>query len=231
MAETGMHARPGRGKILGWLLGLGGVFIAAIVSGLAGRVVDAVVPQPATTTSAPSLTDVRFVRPFDNAGTLLSPYVAKGSSDGNCIQGQESSDPSALRCVAKDGGVYDPCWLGASTAVCLSNPWEPQAWLITNPVVASFSLGSIGPTPWALDVESPSSPSRILHCGYAGGTGGTVAGMRVNYGCFDGVPSPKTYVGDAVGNPKQSDTSLWTILYVAKGSSDVRTAAIRTVWH
>jgi hypothetical protein len=180
-----------------------------------------------------SLTDVRYVRPFDNAGRLLAPYVAvKSSLSGQCQRGYESSDPSALRCFDSSDQVFDPCWLGGlDEAVCLANPWTPAATLIHNPVVAAFTPGPIGPTPWALELSDPNHPDQVLRCAFAGGTAGTVAGMRINYGCFNGAPAPSTYVGDAVGEPHPSDTRPWTIDYVPKGSSDVGTTTVRRVYH
>ena len=142
-----------------------------------------------------------------------------------------SSDPDALRCFSDDSKLYDPCWASGSKAVCLQDPWTPDAWLFDNPVIEPFERQPIGSTPWALELLDPIPHGKVLRCAFAGGTSDTIAAMRINWRCFNETPSPDTYVGDAVGEVEPVNGGLWTVFYVAKGRSEVQEASIKTIWH
>ena len=119
------------------------------------------------------------MRPFDESGKLLAPYKAVGHSHGICQDGYMSSDPDALRCFSDDSKLYDPCWASGSKAVCLQDPWTPDAWLFDNPVIEPFERQPIGSTPWALELLDPIHHGKVLRCAFAGGTSDTIAAMRI----------------------------------------------------
>jgi hypothetical protein len=228
--------QPTKRRLWLWLLGLTGAFTTAIVTGLANHVVDAVTGKNASPTAA--ATDVRLVRPFDESGHLLAPYREAGrSTGGKCIESYESSDPDALRCFSNDSQVFDPCWSNGSGSgsqvACLRSPWDGAAWIVVDPRNernSVRSMGDTGDTPWALEVRDPTSPDRMLQCGFAGGAGGTVAGMRINWRCFQGEATEASYTGDAVGALTVSKDKPWSVYFAPKGSSDVRKASVVTVW-
>lgn len=217
-----------RPKALGWLLALSSAFVTALVTGLAGKAVDVVFPS---TPSPSTLPVVRLLRPFDTAGNLLTPYKAVRHTTGKCQRGYESSDPESLRCFSTDSEVFDPCWEQGSSVACLQNPWTPDATVFDHPQVERQAVNALGPTPWALELSDPGQPRHVLRCSFTGGATSTVAGMRVNWGCFmgDGQPSAKNYVGDAVGDPRTSTDKQWTVFYAPRGSSVLQEALIRTV--
>jgi hypothetical protein len=176
-------------------------------------------------------TDVHLVRPFDESGHLLAPYREAGhSTGGKCVESYQSSDPDALRCFSDDSKVFDPCWSSGSQVACLRSPWDGAAWIIAGTRDERSAMRSMGDTPWALEIRDPTTPNGMLRCGFAGGTGGTIAGMRINWRCFQGEATEASYTGDAVGPPSVSDDKLWTIYFAPKGSSDVRKASVVAVW-
>jgi hypothetical protein len=112
---------------------LAGAFITAVVTGIAGHVVDALFsnnsPSPRATPQA-DVTSVRLVRPFDLSGKLLGNFKEAGHPTGYCIDGYESSDPEALRCFTADSQMFDPCWAYGDRAACPSSPWGGEVWII-----------------------------------------------------------------------------------------------------
>jgi hypothetical protein len=228
-------------KVIGWVLGVGGAFVTALVTGFAGKIVDQFSghhPDASVTQ-----TEVRFVQPFDLEGNLQAPFKAdeaKTFRGGSCRYGSPSSDPDAMRCFAGDL-VLDPCWEGLGERVaCPSNPWDKTVWLLLKPVIepretpspfpssgppSTSSAGWNSSTAWALELLDPFHPKETLRCLMLTGAGDWIAGNRVNWSCSNG--SPKGY---AVGDVNKRPDKPWTVLYMATGTSEGRDATVKTVW-
>jgi hypothetical protein len=205
-----------------WLIGLAGVFVAAVVTTVAGHLAGgwfstspAATPTP---TPTPALTQVRLMQVFDPNGTLLPPYKPSQTlTGGMCTNSNESSDPDALRCYS-GGTIADPCWEGVHKVACLATPWDTQALIIVNPQISVTQGEAIESVPWALEISDPAHPGRILQCGFAGGTAAEyVAGLRANWLC--GPPDkPAVLSGYALGSPQMSDSKPWTVYYASSSA-------------
>lgn len=227
-------------KAIGWALGLVGVFVTALVTGLAGKIVDGLFghhPDASVTQ-----TEVRFVQPFDLDGKLQAPFKAdeaKTFRGGSCRYGSPSSDPDAMRCFSPGDLVLDPCWASFERRVaCPHNPWDKTIYLLLNPVIEPRESPSPSPSPpstsgagwdsstaWALELLDPFHPKETLRCLMLTGAGDWIAGNRVNWSCSDG--SSKGY---AVGDLNKRPDKPWTVLYMQAGMSEGREATVKTVW-
>lgn len=212
------------------LVSLIGVAVAAAVTAVVGHITNGWFssgpPQP-------TATQVRLMQPFNAAGKLLPPYKqAAALAGGACISSYESSDPDALRCFSGNQ-VADPCWQGGPDRVaCLRSPWDAAALVIADPRINATPKASIGPVPWALEIEDPATSGQVLQCGFAGGTSAiTVAGMRANWLCFrKGQSNPRGFVGYALGTPSPATGKPWTVYYAGANSSQAVEAKVLTVW-
>lgn len=220
-----------------YIVGLIGVFVAAFISGAAGRLVDrifalpespgqAVQSSPAhtlnpTSTEQASVGRTRelFVRPWDGEGNLLPKYVVTDRSKAKCITTVVASDPDALRCFTETSLVLDPCWTkSGGVAVCLDDPWSTSVFMVEIKAVEQ-NPSHANDSPWALELQND------VRCLFMGGTGDIVAGMRVNYQCMKG----GQYVGDVVGQPNR-DTQPWQVFFNPHGQSEVRQENVLSIW-
>jgi hypothetical protein len=213
------------------LIWLAGIVITALVTGVVGQITSGWFSSAPNVNAAIGPTQVRLMQPFSAEGKLLSPYKAASTGHGgSCINSNESSDPDALRCFTSNQ-VADPCWSHGTKVACLGSPWDVNALLIIDPRVNATPRFSIGPVPWALEIQDPANSRHVLDCGFAGGTAAQiVAGLRANWDCFrNGKFNPKGFVGYALGTP-QTATSRWTVFYVAANSSQAVEAKVITAW-
>jgi hypothetical protein len=226
-------ARRRLSKWLGWLAGL---FVTALVTAVAGHIVDGWFTTTPSQSPKTRFTQVRLMQPFNMYGKLLAPYKSAVTlHGGSCINSAESSDPDALRCFSSDQ-VADPCWRAANgsggvNVACLASPWDTRAIMIVDPHINAMARASIGPVPWALKIIQPSHPGRNLDCGFVGGTAQVIAGMRANWACFK--PSQvnqRGLAGYAIGTPQIASGKPWTVFYVAINSSQAVEATVTTVW-
>lgn len=233
-------------KAVGWVLGVGGAFVTALATGLAGKVVDEFSGNHPS--ASVTQTEVRFVRPFDLEGNLQTPYKADQSKTfrgGNCVAGSIiSSDPDALRCFSPSNTVLDPCWTNFRQRVaCPRNPWDETVSLLQDPVIepkwAPSPEPSSGPpatssarwdssTAWALEVLDPFHPNATLRCTMLGGATEVIGGNRVNWSCTNG--SSGSFKGYAIGDLTKRPDKPWTVLYMEDGTSEGRDAILKTVW-
>jgi hypothetical protein len=213
------------------ILWLGGIIVTALVTGVVGHITGGWFNSPSHVVTGQGPTQVRLMQPFSTEGKLLPPYkVSSTARGGSCINSYESSDPDALRCFAGNQ-VADPCWSYGSQVACLGAPWDAKAFLIINPAIHAEPRASIGPVPWALEIDDPAKPTQTLDCGFAGGTAAEiVAGLRANWDCFRaGEFNSKGFVGYALGTP-QATKSRWTVFYAAADKSQAVEAQVVIAW-
>jgi len=188
--------------------------------------------------AAPSLTAVRYIQPFTEAGKLLAPYKASRTlTGGHCTSSYLASDPSALRCISNNL-VLDPCWQsyyqGQSKVACIFLPDDHNAMLI-NGASIKVSRSPVShfaqPRPWAIEILDPLDASNQLECANAQGATGFVAGQHVLWICFaNGQFSPQHIVGNVIGNLQISKDKPWTAFYERRDSSQAVETSVVTVW-
>jgi len=228
-----------------WFAGLVGVFIAAVVTAIAGHVTDgwfsasSASKSSAIPSSPPAVTQVRVMQPFRPFGGLMPPYKAVQTwNRGQCSGSFASSDPTAMRCFA-GGFLGDPCWANASLSyvVCLRAPWDNQAVVIRNPAINRENSWA-SPLPWALEIMDPAHVGQVLQCEFvAGAAGFELAGKRPNWACYkQGQFNPnlpigsKNTIGYAFGAPKVSDSKPWTVYYAGVTDSQAFQATVIVAW-
>jgi hypothetical protein len=213
------------------ILWLAGIIVTALVTGVVGQITGGWFSSSPHLNTGQGPTQVRLMQPFSAEGKLLPPYkVSSMARGGSCINSYESSDPDALRCFTGNQ-VADPCWSYGNQVACLGAPWDANALLILNPAIHAKARVSIGPVPWALEIDNPANSHQILECGFAGGTAAEiVAGLRANWDCFrEGEFNPKGFVGYALGTP-QTTTRKWTVFYAAANNSQAVEAKVVIAW-
>lgn len=216
-----------------WLDGV----VAAIITGVIILFITRAVSGGGQVSPSTKSTAVRFVQVFNQAGELPPTYsVTQTFSSGECVASIGSSDPEALRCTT---GNYlrDPCWqnprgtLSEVEVACLNDPWSSEVVLIRNAKVdypGHFLVTSIGPLPWALEIENPDDSSQELQCILISGTSDSIAGMRINWSCH--MPGLAQTAGYAVGAPQIFVDKPWVIYYAAVNTGQVVQAQVTTVW-
>ena len=126
-----------------------------------------------------------------------------------CLVGNEIHDPCFANGIDPTGFVLCPLYLPTSKVLRID---------LTKPLPAGHAGGD--PTvhpPWALQLANG------MWCEMLSGATGTIAGMRINYGCTDGHST-------LIGNPRRG-TPTWTI-FAAKSdtASSYQPVAIRAAW-
>lgn len=126
--------------------------------------------------------------------------------------------------------MIDPCWSwgAANKVACPDSPWDSTTLVITDPLFDGPPATTTGVTPWALEIRDPTNSTQILRCVFSGGTGGVVAGMRINWHCSR--PDQKDPVGYAIGDPHISSDKPWTVFYEPSNSSEAVEAVVSVAW-
>lgn len=201
-------------------------FVGAVLLLVIGAAASLLIPKAwEAATQSPSVTEVLLMRPW-KFGTLDPQIEVTGRHDSSCSASIISSDPESLRCFTQGGQslVLDPCWpeFGEVVqAICLEDPWSGEGILVT-PTVEEDDTGDertvdlTPPTPWALELANGE------RCVLSGGATGSVAGMRLNYGCG----GEESWV---VGEVDQRQ-KLWTVLYSPDGSNEISQVAVTRAW-
>lgn len=214
-----------------------GVAIVAFV-GIAAQ-------QAVTRCSAPEPdlgpTKVRYLRLFDEYGRLLPPFKeARRYTKAKCFTASLGTlDPNAWRCIVGNE-ILDPCWYKPFAAsdnnvlACVSSPWDRNAVMLETPEWGGGPAEK-RPTnkltqPWAIELRNPVKHKQTLHCVWVQGVGvQDVNGMRLDWECSTGDPSPTDVAGYALGLLNTSH-SLNTVPFAPTGSSEVRDADVTAVW-
>jgi hypothetical protein len=148
----------------------------------------------ALSAQSPHATEVRVVAPFGPGG-LVSALAVSARASGACWTASlaSASRPDAWRCTSGNR-IHDPCFAGFAggdqLVACLPSPWSADAVVLSLaaplPGDVSRPKDLLDGPPWALELASGERCTMLT-----GATWG-VAGMRVNYGCPEGV----SVVGD-----------------------------------
>jgi hypothetical protein len=157
----------------------------------------------ARTGSAP--TRIVVYSPFTLDSELAQGIRVSRSASGSCWEGSvESIRPDAWRCTVGNN-IYDPCYSG------------PHGWVACplttfgSRVLRITLTRSLPPNTNPPLNTNKADPLQIVlrggvHCGFAGGATGTVAGMRLNYTCSNGMW--------LIGDPDRRK-AVWSILALA----------------
>lgn len=197
-------------------------WIGAVVLVLLGSVLTIITPKVYNAITNPlTETDFIYMRPWDFGKLNARLHVAGRYTADTCVQSIASSDPEALRCFPIESNeIQDPCWTsgaGLDQAACLEDPWDNKATILKlpniNPPPVSERIAS--PLPWALELANKQ------RCVVLGGATGTVANMRVNYGCING--------GYVVGEPDKRK-QVWKALFAKANSDQIVRVSIRQAW-
>jgi len=213
--RTTRVTRAGTWKKIGGVLGAVGAAITLLVAGLS-------LARDLTdfTLGANAPTETVYVRPWKFA-ELDPAYEVRQGGSASCVDGYVSSDPEVLRCFT-DESVYDPCWpeMSRDQAICLAAPWTQDGILLDLVEVDAAPADSQPPagkslSPWAVELDNES------RCLYISGATGSVAGMRLNYDCGDGL---------VVGDVKDAGGSLQA-LFNPNDSSEISQVRVRKLWY
>lgn len=211
----GMDFRTGiwnRTKRLGpaWLVLLGGLAGATFAQ------------LPSLTEELNDRTQIRMFRPY--SGGELQQRLFGGSVQGRCPSSSADApqNGNAYRCFAGDI-VYDPCFwrgYGHTSVVCVEVPWEFQVVLVKVPGPLPHEEQAdvdLSEAAWALELRNGAN------CTYRGGmSGGSVAGIRINYICDD--------AGVVIGQPNRQ-SQPWVSYYSPPSTSRVEEVEVDTVWY
>jgi len=172
---------------------------------------------------APERTDIRLFVPFQ-AGRLVSGLTVAARISGKCFAPSLASQgrADAWRCSAGNL-ILDPCYESIPSAqpllACPTSPWQPQVRLLAatgiphdqaNPGTLTAQL------PWALELADGS------RCQFLTGATTAVAGMRLNYGCANGV--------SVVGTVDRSQP-LWRVFVLPQSGPAVRQVDVTVAWY
>jgi hypothetical protein len=175
-----------------------------------------------------------------SAGTEVQPYGPWATSTSlfgdikpvNTLSGGRCTGPSAFdmndryawRCTLQTGAFYDPCFApggvmpvtNVTEVACGDSPWSLVTLIKLSERLPSSSWGT--PTdklrhPWAFELVNGDK------CGLIEGTGTSMEGVPLNYGC--------TY-GDAAYPTENVEP--WTTKYSISNSGLLTALAIATVW-
>jgi hypothetical protein len=116
--------------------------------------------------------------------------------------------------------LLDPCWSVFGTpmkVVCPESPWSLRAFVLTltEPLPLDRQNEFSRAEPWALKLENG---RRCIHL--AGGTSSPVAGEHPTYVCGR---------DEIIGAPITSGR-VWEVFFARRGSTEIRTARVRTAW-
>jgi hypothetical protein len=182
-------------------------------------------------------TDVRYFRPFTDAG--LPPDLAVKKVAGDCFgPSMTGADPAALRCSYEDvdgSPILDPCWanIERSEVACPADPWTKSITLIA-PIIEMYEdpdadggLQTADPAsdPWAMELVSGSGV--LYRCIRISAYAGDVAGLRRNYAC--GSAETDQEEGFVFGDTDRS-RDLWRVQFATGSSSELSFANVIRVW-
>lgn len=174
--------------------------IAVATLGLAAL---AALPAMAATSAR---TQIVVYTPFTIDGGLKVGVKIVKIDSGSCWEGSLNSARSdAWRCTSdRSNALYDPCYSGTVTWVACegSSPKGLIRLNLTKPLPRSKANPPLN--------TNKTDPAEVtlahgVTCGFSTGATGTVAGLRLNYGCSNGA----WLVGDPIRT-----SALWRILYL-----------------
>lgn len=181
---------------------------------------------PVGTEAAPTSTSLKVFTPYVDGG-LSSGITVDGRRDGTCFASSVASPqrPDAWRC-SSDNAILDPCFIDMRVdemqLACAQDPFAGDVTLLTLTEALPSSGTRDEPdyrdaTPWALDLLNGQ------HCVSLTGATGSIAGLRIDYGCVGG--------GVVVGGPDRT-SPVWRVFYQAAGSSvALEQVEVRTAWY
>lgn len=179
-------------------------FVAALVFALAIAAGGMALSAEA---ASPPATRIVVYSPFSVTGELSTGISVMKTVTGDCWTASSTSARSdAWRCMSGNL-IYDPCYTGAPSSSWVGCPRDTLGKHIVK-LKLTRALGTN--TNQALDTNR-AAPSRVtleggVMCSYVAGVTGTVAGLRLNYGCSNGAW--------LLGIPDRH-RARWTILYLA----------------
>ncbi len=163
-------------------------------------------------TSAVLATELRLYTPYKPGGGLLVGVGVTGSARGSCLAASVASPtrPDAYRCTTGNR-ILDPCFASLNAKdplACSSEPWSANAVLLTRQGNLPKRTQASEPNyaagkPWALELANGQ------RCVALTGATAPVAGLRMNYGCPDGV----------VAGPIDRTSPVWRVFYQTSNRS------------
>lgn len=156
--------------------------------------------------STPARTQIIIYTPFTIDGGLKPGVRIVKIDSGSCWGGSLNSARSdAWRCASdRSNALYDPCYSGTLTWVACEGPSSKG--LVRLNLTKPLPRNKANP-PLNTNKTDPAeiTLARGVTCGFSTGATGTVAGLRLNYGCSNGA----WLLGDPIRT-----SALWHILYL-----------------